>query len=119
MIEGGAQLDQFRLLLLGRERLQVQLVVHLKFTGLDGLGDAGLRAFDQGLQVRFGSLRQGPPLIVGLALFLPSISGNKQPFAAAKRQAVVDPHSAITQGSTQREQGGDFEGAKRLFTIGA
>jgi hypothetical protein len=32
---------------------------------------------------------------------------------------VVDPHGAVTQCPAQRQQGGDFEGAKRLFTIGA
>jgi hypothetical protein len=64
VIERGAQLDQFRLLLLGRQRRQVQLVIDLEVTGLDGLGDGGnarLGAFDEGSRydsARFGNDRR-------------------------------------------------------------
>ena len=60
MIERGTQLDQFGLLLLGRQWCQVQLVIDLEVTGLDGLGDGGnacLGKFDQGLKIRLGALR--------------------------------------------------------------
>ncbi len=60
VIECGAQLDQLRLLLLGRQGCQVQLVIDLEVTGRDGLGDGGnarLGTFDQGLKIRLGALR--------------------------------------------------------------
>ena len=43
VIERGAQLDQLRLLFLGRQGCQMQLGIDPQFTGLDGLGDGGRR----------------------------------------------------------------------------
>jgi hypothetical protein len=54
VIERGAQLDQFRFLLLGRQGRQMQLVVDAQFTGLDGFGhgrDPGLGALDERLKI--------------------------------------------------------------------
>ena len=62
VIECGAQLDQLRLLSSSAcQGCQVQLVIDLEVTGLDGLGDGGnacLGTFDQGLKIRLGPLRQ-------------------------------------------------------------
>ena len=56
MIECGAQLDEFRLLFLGRQGRQMQLIVDAQLTGLGGFGDggdAGLCAFNEWLKECF------------------------------------------------------------------
>jgi hypothetical protein len=121
-IERGAQLGELRILVLGCERREVQLVVDAKRAGLGSGGHGrhpGLGALHERLEERHGIGGQTQPAKVRAALRLPAFGRDEEPVPAAKRKAVVDPDGSVPERPAQGQQRRHLERAECALAIGA
>ena len=95
VIEIGVQLGDLGVFIVGRQRRQVQFVVHAQHAGPSSLGH-GVHASAYARQQRRQEMRwrhrQRQPRVVALAIGLPALGRDEQAFPATERQAVLDPN---------------------------
>ena len=104
----------------GRQRRQVQLVVHPQHAGASSLGH-GVHTSTHARQQRRQELRrlerQRQPRVVSLGLGLPALGRDEQALPASEGQAVLDPHRTVAHRSAQGKQRGRFQRPERPFPV--
>jgi hypothetical protein len=119
-IKSGTQLGDFRILLFGGERREVQLVIDAQRPGLRSGRDGShprRGALHEGLK-KHGCIGREPQAAkIRATLSLPALLGNEQSLTATKSKAVVDPDGSIAKGTTQRQQRRYLERTECPFTV--